>query len=769
MEKNNYLSILLATLMGMVGARAYAYDIEVKNAQGVTIYYMWGNYGKTELSVVNSDDDYRTYYGVGINKAYSGSVKIPEEVEYNGRSYKVTKIEQCAFMGSNVTSVSIPSSVTSIGISAFSDCPQLTSVSIPSNSNLTSIGNSAFSMRNCSQPQLTSISIPSSVTSIGNYAFYRCTNLRNITIPSSVTTIGADAFYETAWYSSQPYGLVYAGNVAYKYQGNMSANTTISIKEGTTGVAGGAFNGYANLTDISIPSSVISIGQGAFTGTTWYDNQPEGVVYAGNVAYTYKGTMADNTSISLKDGTIAIADNAFYQSTGLTEINISENVTKISSSAFAYCTGLTSISMPQKLKSIDKTAFSGCTNLRSLVFTSDTPIPLTDKLEINTNTKFIVPEASVNDYITTWQNLYNPDEQIYLPIPEDGIMFTKKVTSDDYTAAIQGKDLSAITSVCFYDGIDTDISVENIKEGMNPNCLYYYYSDNEIQGDNLVDLNNHNAEKVVLKDDYAFKCIIPFNAKSANFIYKPQIWADGINGWDAICLPFEVSSYKASEKGYIMPILLGSNGNFWLRKFVGASSDALYFSSTLDGIMLANTPYIVAFPGSSMGAGNLEGQTFTFIGKDVEFAPNANTTLKKNHQTFIGNYDKTADEGTGWILNDTGNDFVEKDIVGDIPFHAYFRTDDVSFAGAKKLRMAFDFSEEKGTLVEAVKENREIISSIAVENGLVKIYSTISSTISIYSINGTEVRKIKLNSGVNTVEDLPVGIYIINHEKILIQ
>ena len=107
MKKNNYLSILLATLMGMVGARAYAYDIEVKNAQGVTIYYMWGNYGKTELSVVNSADDYRTLYGVGVNKAYSGSVEIPEEVEYNGRSYKVTKIEQCAFTGSNVTSVSL--------------------------------------------------------------------------------------------------------------------------------------------------------------------------------------------------------------------------------------------------------------------------------------------------------------------------------------------------------------------------------------------------------------------------------------------------------------------------------------------------------------------------------------------------------------------------------------------------------------------------------------------------------------------------------------
>jgi len=562
----------------MLGVKVYAYDIEVKNAQNVTIYYIWAN-DRTELSVVNSADNYRTINGGA--ESYSGGIIIPEEVEYNGTSYKVTKIEVSAFSGSKVTSVSIPSSVTSIGSNAFFNCYQLTNISIPSNSKLTSIGSSAFYIQKSysSQSQLKSISIPSSVTTIGAYAFNGCSSLQNIIIPSSVTSIGVDAFTGTSWYSSQPYGVVYAGNVAYNYKGTMAANTTISINEGTTGIAAGAFSGNTNLTDISIPSSVISIGQGAFTGTTWYDNQPEGVVYAGNVAYTYKGTMADNTSISLKDGTIAIADYAFYQSTGLTEINIpstvsyigayafrdcknltsidiSENVTKISSSAFYNCTGLTSISMPQKLKSIDKTAFSGCTNLRSLVFTSDTPIPLTDKLEINTNTKFIVPEASVNDYITTWQNLYNPDEQIYLPIPEDGIMFTKKVTSDDYTAAIQGKDLSAITSVCFYDSIDTNISIESIKENMNPNCLYYYYSDNKIQDENFVDLNNHYAEKMVLHDGYAFKCIIPFNVKSANFIYHPQIWADGIHGWDAICIPFETTSYKASEKGYIMPILI---------------------------------------------------------------------------------------------------------------------------------------------------------------------------------------------------------------------
>ena len=89
---------------------------------------------------------------------------------------------------SGLTSLTIPSSVTSIGYCAFEGCSGLTSLIIPSS--VTSIESGAFGF--CSS--LTSLSIPSSVTSIGDYAFEGCSGLTSLIIPSSVTSIGVEAF-----------------------------------------------------------------------------------------------------------------------------------------------------------------------------------------------------------------------------------------------------------------------------------------------------------------------------------------------------------------------------------------------------------------------------------------------------------------------------------------------------------------------------------------------------------------------------------------------
>ena len=88
----------------MVGVKTYAYDIEVKNADGVTIYYKWIN-NKTELAV---------YHG-SISNKYAGNVVIPESVIYGGKTYSVTSINGFAFYGcSDLTSITIPGSVKSI-------------------------------------------------------------------------------------------------------------------------------------------------------------------------------------------------------------------------------------------------------------------------------------------------------------------------------------------------------------------------------------------------------------------------------------------------------------------------------------------------------------------------------------------------------------------------------------------------------------------------------------------------------------------------------
>ena len=100
------------------------------------------------------------------------------------------KLGDYVFYGcSGLTSLTLPSSVTSIGRDAFYGCWKLTSLTIPSG--VTSIGYSAF--RGCSG--LTNLTIPSSVTEIGDKAFYGCSGLTSLCIPSSVTSIGDEAFW----------------------------------------------------------------------------------------------------------------------------------------------------------------------------------------------------------------------------------------------------------------------------------------------------------------------------------------------------------------------------------------------------------------------------------------------------------------------------------------------------------------------------------------------------------------------------------------------
>ncbi len=113
---------------------------------------------------------------------------------------------------SDLTSVTIPNSVTSIGMSAFSGCSGLTSVTIPNS--VTSIGMSAFS--DCSG--LTTITIGNSVKSIGERAFQGCTGLTSITIPNSVTSIGESAFYKCTGLTSITIGnsVTSIGNWAFE-------------------------------------------------------------------------------------------------------------------------------------------------------------------------------------------------------------------------------------------------------------------------------------------------------------------------------------------------------------------------------------------------------------------------------------------------------------------------------------------------------------------------------------------------------------------------
>ena len=312
-----------------------------------------------------------TYIG---NYAFRGcgltSINIPKHVIYIGEeafscplqqltwNAKNCSLNYCSIAVSNIEQVTIGDEVEIIP-DGFVSGSKITSITIPNS--VTTIGD--YALRGCSG--LTSVTIGNSVTTIGEGAFISCSALTSIDIPNSVTSIGGSAFYNTAWYNNQLDGLVYAGLVAYKYKGTMPSGTSITIKEGTVSITAYAFSDCSGLTNVTIPNSVTTIGDMAFYNTAWYNNQHDGLVYAGLVAYKYKGTMPSGTNITLMDGTLGIASSAFQGRSDLTSVTIPNTVTNIGAEAFSDC-GLTSITIGNAVTIIGKAAFRRCGGLTSI-------------------------------------------------------------------------------------------------------------------------------------------------------------------------------------------------------------------------------------------------------------------------------------------------------------------------------------------------------------------------------------------------------------------
>ena len=356
-----------------------------------------------------------------------------KSVTFSGDS-QLTSIGDYAFnYCSGITSITIPEGVTSIGSYAFNNCDSLTCVTFSGDCQLTSIGEYAF--YNCDS--LTSITIPVNVKSIGSYAFsvndfYNDSNLETIIFSGGqLTSIGDYAFYNCSDLES-----VYITDIAawcniefsnasanpLYYVGNLYLNgelvTELVIPEGVTSISSYAFyncsnlksvtfsgdsqltsigsyafRGCSGLTSITIPASVAGIGSSAFSGCGGLESITLPFVggsasaktasgstlfgyifgtssYTGGVStlqyYTSSSYVTYYIPATLKNVTITggnILYGAFYNCGRFTSVTICEGVKTIGSYAFYNCSSLMNITIPASVTSISERAFSSCSIL----------------------------------------------------------------------------------------------------------------------------------------------------------------------------------------------------------------------------------------------------------------------------------------------------------------------------------------------------------------------------------------------------------------------
>ena len=319
---------------------------------------------------------------------YSGSVDIPEKFTYEGVEYSVTSIGALAFNSfgeySNLTSVTIPNSVTRIEPEAFGGCSNLTSVTIPASvtdiaygtfgecNGLTSVHITdleawcriSFGSRDANPlyyahhlylngEEVKDLVIPNSVTSLGRSVFHGCSGLTSLTIPNSVTSIEMYAFAEC------------------------SGLTSVSIPNSLTSLGTGIFWGCSSLASVTIPNSVTSIG-----------------------AY------------------------AFRECSSLTSVTIPNSVTQIAQDAFHDCSGLTSVTIGSSVMRILGMAFANCSYLKELYcLAENVPVLLSSPFQNchPENITLYVPAASVDAYSNAaqWKDFGNivalPDQDVYRP------------------------------------------------------------------------------------------------------------------------------------------------------------------------------------------------------------------------------------------------------------------------------------------------------------------------------------------------------------------
>ena len=397
----------------------------------------------------------------------------------------------------NLTSITIPNSVTYIGYSAFEGCTNLISIEIPNS--VTYIGSSAF--KGCTN--LTSITIPNGVKEIYESTFLFCTSLTSVTIPSSLERIGEAAFYNSGLTSiTIPNSVMYIGANAFAFCSNLE---TVTVYAPNCSLGNNAFNSCHEDLQIYVFSDYLNsyktkwnkyetkitaitpdysgdCGKDDPQDVTWQLVEEDshytlyisgtGAMQDADQAHSYKMPWEDKvnkstiTNVIIGDGVTSIGSSAFSGCTGLTSVTIPASVTSIGDHAFDGCTHLTTIGIPASVTSIGNGAFNGCSILEKVtIYATSVPTLGTDVFTDNkTGRKIYVFSNCVTAYKAAWSTYTNDIEAITPDYSgdcgktnSDNVKWQLAGDNDHYTLYISGT------------GAMADYASENNKP-------WYYYS-----------------------------------------------------------------------------------------------------------------------------------------------------------------------------------------------------------------------------------------------------------------------------------------------------
>lgn len=340
----------------------------------------------------------------GINESITDLI-IPSSIIYNSYPYEVTCIVSSAFRYTQVISLTVPRTVTSINLPQ--NYSSLANITVDSSNTVYSSQNGVLFNKDKSELLIypaakaeVSYSIPNSVSKVDSTAFGGCTHLETVTVPASVTSIGRYAFEKCSSLSSVLLPETISTIQMHTFEG-CSSLESITIPDSVKNIEDYAFRYCTSLESITIPESVLNIGTEVFYYTTSLvsiDVDPDNTAFSSedgvlfdkdktklinypigksNTSYTVPDTVSliesysfshctHVTAVSLPNSVQSVNQYAFSDCTALSSIDIPNSVTAFGKGAFKDCSSLASIIIPNSISFIDDETFSGCTNLVSV-------------------------------------------------------------------------------------------------------------------------------------------------------------------------------------------------------------------------------------------------------------------------------------------------------------------------------------------------------------------------------------------------------------------